>query len=364
MNAPVYVLVGGQYGSEGKGRITSMLADNFYAHVRVGGANAGHVFHHDERPWTMCCVPCGWKNPKAQLVLGAGAVVDPARMAAEVAEIEGVYGEGYVTRRLWIDPNATLTLPEDKLQEGGTAGELHHRIGSTGKGVGAARIGRLMRSTEDSLRVVRGNAEFMARWGAQVSETVVTLHRWMSSGRRVFVEGTQGSGLSLTHGPWPYVTTADTNASGLLADCGIAPSWCGGVGLVVRSMPIRVAGPSGPLRGELTWDQVSTRAGRVVSEQTTVTKKTRRIGEWDEDLLMAALLLNRPTHIFLTFGDYVDKGRNSYVRDRADASVDLLALINKINIACRSAGLDDTHVSYVSVGPKDDEGFWCEPWAG
>lgn len=359
MNKGAYVLVGGQYGSEGKGRIASMLTDKFDVHVRVGGANAGHVFYHSGRPWIMCSLPCGWKNPKAQLVLGPGAVVDPDRLAIEVKDIEQVYGEGYVIGRLWIDPNATLTLPQDKLFEGGTAGELHHRIGSTGKGVGAARIGRLERI--NPLRVVRNNPEFLARWHGQVAETVPTLHDWMTEGTRVFVEGTQGSGLSLTHGPWPFVTTSDTNASGLLSDCGIAPSWCSGVGLVVRTYPIRVAGTSGPMHDEQTWEDVSEQAGRAVSEQTTVTHKTRRVGAWDDALFRSAVLLNRPSHVFLTFGDYVDKGRNTHVRKMEDASVDLRALMHRADTICADAGLD-TKVNYVSVGPEDDQGFWCEPW--
>jgi len=131
-----------------------------------------------------------------------------------------------------------------------------------------------------------------------VGDTAAFVNECIDAGSQVLLEGTQGSGLSLTHGPWPYVTSSDTNAAQLAADAGIAPNMVETI-LVARTFPIRVAGQSGPLPGEMTWEQVG-----VAPERTTVTKKERRIGRWDWDVVFKAIRLNRPMGLALTFVDY------------------------------------------------------------
>lgn len=290
---------------DGKGTIAYHLAYEYEYHVRSGGPNAGHSFNHKGRVWKMQAVPCGWVNPNAYLIIAAGAVVDLDRIYVELREIEEV--DPSIWGRVFIDGNAIVLDERHHAIENGVDGELHQRIGSTGEGVGAVREARMAR---DPLRVdrvrdkVERNPAFFD-W-VNMKDTVVLLNEAISAGKSVLLEGTQGSGLSLIHGPWPYVTSADTNAAQLAADAGIPPHHITDVIMVVRSHPIRVAGNSGPLKNELTWEELSQRLGKEVSEKTTVTHKIRRVGEWDADLVQRAVLLNGPTSFALTFADYIN----------------------------------------------------------
>ena len=175
-------------------------------------------------------------------------------------------------------------------------GTLHARIGSTGEGVGACRHARMRRKAGEFLRYRDlSDARGLRMCGSQ---RILGAHS-------ILLEGTQGFGLSLIHGDWPNVTSHDTTAAQLLADAGVPPTRLDRVVLVARTMPIRVAGNSGPLHGETSWDDLSSRLGRPVLERTTVTKKVRRIGEWDQDLVDEAVRVNGATEIALTFLDYL-----------------------------------------------------------
>lgn len=296
-----------QLGSEGKGVIVNHIAREYGYHVRVGGPNAGHSFYYRGLVYKMQGIPCGWTNPRATLVIGAGAVISPKIILQELETIKhaGVDLRG----RFFIDGGALVISGEDHAAEGGTAGLLHATIGSTGEGVGAARIRRIRRdaASTDFAREYKVLDQYL------MEDTVHLLNAVRDAGHSILIEGTQGSGLSLIHGPWPYVTSADTNVQTLLADVGLtSPDVVIGV---ARTYPIRVAGNSGPLKNELTWAEMSKRLGRPVEEKTTVTKKVRRIGEWDGSLFRRGVMINRPTHIALTFIDYVspaDAGKTSY----------------------------------------------------
>ena len=126
------------------------------------------------------------------------------------------------------------------------------------------------------------------------------------------LEGTQGSALSLYHGFYPHVTSRDSNVAGCLAEAGIAPARVRRVVMVVRSYPIRVGGPSGPMTREISWEEVERRAelpaGTLSSpdkELTSKTKTKRRVGEFEWDSVRRAAMLNAPTDIALTFADYI-----------------------------------------------------------
>lgn len=297
----VLAVIGAQYGSEGKGVVVHHLADRFNVHVRVGGPNAGHSFKHNGRLWKMRAVPCGWTNKTAQLFIGAGAVIDPAVLAGELAAIREV--DKSIDDRLFVDADAWCIMDEDRDLERSEA--MDQEIGSTLEGVGAARARRLRRSPECDHRFFRAAPGFgmdhLVRY-----HTSFDLNALITGKDRVLLEGTQGCGLSLVHGPWPYVTSADTGAAQLLADCGIAPSRLTDVLLVMRTFPIRVGGHSGDLLKELTWEEMSERVGKKVEERTTVTNRVRRIGEWDESLILRACSLNRPGLAALMFADYLD----------------------------------------------------------
>lgn len=294
----VTAVVGGQYGSEGKGVVVAELADYNDVFIRTGGPNAGHSIIHHGKKWAMQMLPCGWINQDATLILGPGAVVSIDILNAEVAAIEKVHGIN-VSNRLYIDSRATILLHDHAVEEGHTDGRIHQRIGSTGEGVGAARRAKLMRGQE--------MCKLARDMGSEINGIVadtVTLLRHMSP-RRVLLEGTQGYGLSLHLGQWPYVTSHMCTAPQLAADAGLPgvdTCW-----MVVRTFPIRVAGNSGPLHNETTWEAVSKHCGREVIEKTTVTKKIRRVGLWDSRMVQEAAYVNGAHFISLNFADYLHK---------------------------------------------------------
>lgn len=303
MSGDILAVVGGQYGSEGKGVIVNHLANRYQAHVRVGGPNAGHSLIHGGRVFKMQSLPCGWTNPYALLVLGRGGLINFPQLLKEILEVEAA---GYEVRsRLRIDSMAGVLDERHHNSEGGVEGELHKQIGSTGEGVGAARIARIQRQP-DGFSMAQDVVHTYGLQNCIIGNVSALLMSMRDSGKNILLEGTQGSGLSLVHGPWPFVTSADTNAAQMAADVGIPPRFINRTVLVIRSNPIRVAGNSGPLKGEMTWDEMSKRLGRTVIEQTTVTKKVRRVGEWDEELVRKAVQLNAPTSFALTFADYID----------------------------------------------------------
>lgn len=311
----VLAVVGAQYGSEGKGVVVNSIAGEYDVHVRVGGPNAGHSFYHKGQLFKMQVIPCGWTNPNATIVLGRGILIDMKTLMEEIRVVKSV--DPSIIDRLVIDERAGILSPKHHAHEGGVDGEIHRRIGSTGEGVGAARVARLNRNPDDftfygQAAIESGNADLQRVVRKNTPELINSL---MRRGANVLLEGTQGSGLSLIHGPWPYCTSADTNAAQMAADVGIPARYVDRTMLVARTFPIRVAGNSGPLKDELTWDDMSTLVGKPVIERTTVTKKVRRIGRWDDALFMQACVLNAPTSIALMFADYTspeDEGKEQF----------------------------------------------------
>ena len=345
MSGRVTAVVGGQYGSEGKGVVVNEIADRYSIHVRVGGPNAGHSFYDRERlihPPTlfkMQMLPCGWTNSSAHLVIGPGAVVDLDRLADEVELVSEHLNED-VWDRVLVSGNAAVLDSRHHGLEGGVDGEMHQRIGSTGEGVGAARIARLSR---DPNKITMVRYAYHPRLPdhcimENTSEWLTEQIRW---GENVLLEGTQGFGLSLIHGPWPYVTSADTTAGQLVVDSGISPLLLTDVLMVVRTYPIRVAGNSGPMYRETTWDAISAKMGKPTIERTTVTQKVRRIGEWDEYLVERAVAVNAPTHFALMFLDYLnpqDEGQGDFTRLSHESQNFIIYLENRFDTPVAFAG--------------------------
>lgn len=277
----VTAVVGAAYGSEGKGAFIAKIAHKFGAAVRTGGPNAGHSLWHEGKVWKMRSVPVPFINPNCQLILGAGAVIDPEVLFRELEE---------TGRSIFIDHQAVVILPADREEEEHSA---LTKMGSTLEGVGAARIKKIRRDVDAPSPLAKDHFATV--------DTVRLLKHLIAKGDEVILEGTQGSGLSLHHGQWPYVTSNDTNVSQLLADAGIPPTKLKHTILVARTYPIRVGGPSGPMEDEKTWEEMG-----VTPERTTVTNKIRRISGWDSRVYQRALDLNDPCGVVLTFMDYVD----------------------------------------------------------
>lgn len=299
----LWIVIGGQMGSEGKGAVIAWLAtkgvpaDLRVIGVRVGGPNAGHsVITRDSEVLKMRHVPCTFVNPDSPLFIARGALID---LEVLHEEIEAVEKAGYTLKgRLFIAPEAVIIQHEDRALE---EAELRQRIGSTAEGVGAARAALVMRTArlacdESSLqRYLLPDMASLLRSESERSDSLVIL------------ETTQGFGLSLVaSGFYPYCTSRDITPAQALNDVGIPASVRHEVVAVFRTFPIRVAGTSGPLKGETTWEALAEQTdGYIQPEQTTVTKKTRRVGTWDPEYNTKAVAELRPSWIALTFYDYV-----------------------------------------------------------
>lgn len=334
-------LVGGQYGSEGKGAIARHVADRYSVHVRVGSPNAGHTIYWQGAKHVMQSIPCGWINPEAKIVIGRGALLNMRLLMNELVHILQYYPD--FLNRLYIDSCAGILDERFHEQEGGINGEMHRRIGSTGEGVGPARIARLERDPE-KFRLFKDVCDDYGLGECCVDGTPDLIAGWQDAGEDVMIEGTQGSGLSLLHSHWPYCTSVDTNAAGIISEVGIAPSRLTDVLMVCRTFPIRVAGNSGPMEGETAWDEISERVGHQVVERTTVTHKVRRVAHWDPELFHRSELLNAPTEIALTFCDYVDP---ALAGTRSPSQVRESALMSEF---LEEAGLTG-RVRYFGTGP-------------
>lgn len=308
----VDVLVGGQYGSEGKGNIAGHIAPEYQLLVRVGGPNAGHKVFAEPDPEVYHHLPSGARRaPNAKLLLGAGAVLRPSDLRAEINR------HGITAERLSIDPHAMIIEDGDIEEER----KLLKPISSTLRGVGAASARKIMGRG--------GKIKPRVRLAKDVSELKPFLRDSQEvfdeaflRGDRVLLEGTQGTSLSLHHGVYPHVTSRDTTVAGCLADAGVPPTRVRRVIMVCRTVPIRVGGPSGPLGIELTYEELSARCGISVdelkeTETTTTTNKQRRVAEFDWQQLRRSSALNGPTDIALTFVDYISvKNRTAFRFDQ------------------------------------------------
>lgn len=320
----VDVLIGGQYGSEGKGNVVSYLAREYDVIIRVGGPNAGHTVASTQGPYTYHHLPSGARDVKARLLLGPGMTI---RLEGLLKEIQDC---GITSDRLFIDPQATIIEDEDIQTE---QKHLVSEIASTGSGSGAASARRILERRKFGVRLAKDIPELEPYVGLEGSYRGTTADRleeayWL--GQSILLEGTQGSGLSIFHGVYPYVTSRDTNVAGCLAEAGISPSRVRKILMVVRPMPIRVGNPegdntSGPLKHETTFDEIAHDAKLDAAvlheaEKTSTTKRNRRVGWFEWEQFRKACALNAPTDIVLTFADYLNSiNRNARRFEQLDS---------------------------------------------
>lgn len=334
----VCAVVGGQFGSEGKGLIVGEISKDYGHHVRVGAANAGHTLYTwdggqvDVAPGqyekhVMQQLPCAaYANPDAALYVGPGALVSLEIFVRELITLaKWRQARGLpVMPPIYMDPRAHIITQEqiDAEQETGLA----ERIGSTStiakEGIGTAAADRVLRAercvqvgdakgTEMSQMEFRRQAmddHIAAEIGVQIRDVPMLLarDRVKLGNYHILLEGTQGTGLSNTTSFFPYCTSRNTTVAGLCADAGVAPTHVDRVILVCRTYPIRVAGPSGPFfkdSDEITWDDIGI---DPENERTTVTKKVRRVATFSMEQVEEAVVLNGATEIALTFADYID----------------------------------------------------------
>jgi adenylosuccinate synthase len=301
-NELVDVIVGGQFGSEGKGQIAAHISPEYDCLIRVGGPNAGHSVYEEPSKHVFHLLPSGCRrNQKAKLLLGPGSVINIDKILEEIAKYE-IADE--FNKRLIIDENAIIiNQTEIELEQ-----KRQKAIGSTAQGVGAATANNILaRLNADD----KHKAKYFKELAPFVGSTYEVLEKMYRNNKRVLLEGTQGTGLSLHHGIYPYVTSRDTTVSGCLSEAGISPMRVKKIIMVTRTYPIRVGGTSGTfISKEINWETVSKRSGKDLenlkqNEKTTTTKRDRRVAEFSWSLFRKACELNSPTDIALTFVDYI-----------------------------------------------------------
>lgn len=298
----VWVVVGGQYGSEGKGKIAAFitLQEQIDICVRCGGPNSGHCFVDESGEFhALRQIPTGYVRNGTRLLIPSGGLIDLEVLRREL-EILGLGPE-----RVGIDRRAMVIEERDRIVEQKLS--LRERLSSTLCGVGSAVSRRVLRG--EDVRLAK-DAAFGTTWLKPfLVDVSAEINDGIDHGKKVLVEGTQGFGLSLYHSDaYPKTTSRDTSAAACISECGISPRLVTEVVLVLRTFPIRVAGQqAGPMFEEIDWETIQRESGyqHPVAEYTTVTGKLRRVGRFDMGLALRAAAVNRPTRLAVNFLDYI-----------------------------------------------------------
>lgn len=286
------MVLGGQYGSEGKGSVVSWLAktQEFDLVIRTGSPNAGHTFKMDDGELVkMRTFPCTWySQPKAPIYLSASTIINKEVFQSE---LKFMIAHGY-EGQIMVSPQATV------IQEEAMELEKSIKTGTTGEGVGATRAAKCVRK---AVRVI--NDDYFQPF----IDTFVPSHIISNRLKHILIEGTQGYALSLDGSRYPHVTSTNLTTYRILDDSEIPFGIHEVYPLVVfRTFPIRIAGNSGYLFNETSWGRLRAIYGEhIPDEQTTVTKKTRRVGEFDPSLAHEAVLRLGAKIVVLTFVDYI-----------------------------------------------------------
>jgi adenylosuccinate synthase len=333
------IVVGAQWGDEGKGKIVDVLAGRFDIVARFnGGNNAGHTIEIDGRQFVLQLVPSGILRPDKVAVIGNGVVVNPAAL---LKEIEALEHEGIsVSGRLLISDRAHLIFPYHHLVEKELENSpLRGKIGTTARGIGPSyedKMGRrgiragdiadvsqfrclVEMAVHEKQAVLKGLGsaieldpgaiadeylELCGRLKPMIVDTGSYLRQEMQVGRSVLFEGAQGTMLDVDHGTYPYVTSSNTSAGGACTGLGISPTSISGVVGVSKAYTTRVG--SGPFPTE---DNAA--AGILIRERGrefgSVTGRSRRCGWLDLPVLRYSASLNGLDSLILTKLDVLDE---------------------------------------------------------
>lgn len=330
---PATILVGAQWGDEGKGRVADWLARDSDAVARyAGGDNAGHTVIVGTQQFKLHLVPSGIVHPGVLCILGSGMVINPLRLIEEL-DMVAAQGVDVSPRRVRISARAHLITPAhlelDGVQEKVRGSDS---IGTTGRGIGpayrdkAARSGLLaadMGDPEDLADKVReslGQANRLLkgyygltpatfegaaaaycsaaqRLAPYLADTTTVIHELLEAGRRVLCEGAQGTLLDLDHGHYPFVTSSSATAGGALTGLGFGPRYVDRVVGVAKAYCTRVG--NGPFPTEL-FDTTGDRLRKAGAEYGTTTGRPRRCGWQDALILRYAARVNGLTELVLT----------------------------------------------------------------
>ena len=333
---PVVVVVGAQWGDEGKGKVVDLLTEHAHVVARWGGgANAGHTIVVEGKKYVTHLIPSGVIHPGVACVLGEGMVIDPKTL---VEEIQTFRGQGLLARDcdLIVSGRAHLTFPHhrdlDRFREGKPGA-----IGTTQRGIGptyeskASRTGvrvedllrpeRLRRNIERNVAYVAGA---LAKYGAAVPDVDALVKEYLGyaevirpfvgdasrflyeqirAGKNVLFEGAHGVLLDLDHGTYPFVTSSSTTAGGACSSCGIGPTCIDSVVGIVKAYATRVG--NGPFPTELL-DKTGERLRDVGREFGSTTGRPRRCGWLDIPALRLTIRLSGIGSLAITKLDVLD----------------------------------------------------------
>jgi len=334
------IIVGMQYGSEGKGAFVNhalQMETGYNMSMRVQSTQSGHTIYFKNQKYIMRSIPCAWVNPNVELLLGPGAFTERDILLDEIKSINGSLG-GDVRDRLFIDKRVFEVEDRDKRKEADQ--KLDSRIGSTIHGSGSALNEKIWRKR------TRGNKNFI-EWCLANKINVVDTIDHIQKGT-LLIEGCQGAMLSIHTSPfYPYVTSREATASGILSECGISPRDVRNIFGVFRTLPIRVGGNSGPTGSvEITWEEVSRRAGyNVTPEKTSVTGRIRRIFEFSYDDMAHAIRVNKPTHLIMTFANYIAPcfGIDSWDKIDINSKRNIDTYTSVVNKLCKNITPNNTY---------------------
>ena len=327
---PATILVGGFFGDEGKGKIIAYLAKHDKPSVvaRGGvGPNAGHTVEVEGKKYGLRMVPSGFVYESARLLIGAGVLVDPEVFKREVSSF-GLKG------RIGVDWRCGI-IEKKHIEEDKSDAYLKGKIGSTGSGCGPANAARASRKAKQA-KDEKELAEFLCDVPLEVNEA-------LDNGKGVLVEGTQGFGISLLYGTYPFVTSKDTTASQMATDVGIGPTRVDEVIVVFKSFPTRVG--EGPFETQMKEEKAN--ALHIV-EYGTVTGRKRRIGEWDAKMAAYSAMINGATMVALSGVDRLDPACRG-VREYKELSKEVKDFVAKVEHDTR------VQVKLISTGPELSE---------
>jgi adenylosuccinate synthase len=328
------VVVGAQWGDEGKGKLVDVLSERADCVVRYqGGANAGHTVVIGEDQFILQQIPSGILHARTTCVIGNGVVLDPETL---FKELDGLTARGVDSAgRLFVSERAHLVLPYHKLLD--AASEKQQKIGTTGRGIGPTyedkygrrgvrvidlRDGTALRGILAE-RLDRAN-RLLAMMGAApasldehvallerlaprllplATDTGLLVHRALRAGKRVLLEGAQGALLDVDHGTYPYVTSSNTTAGGASVGSGIGPTAIDGVLGVVKAYTTRVG--NGPLPTEAL-GAGGEALQRIGGEFGAVTGRPRRCGWFDANVVRYSVRVNGLTGLAVTKLDVLD----------------------------------------------------------
>jgi adenylosuccinate synthase len=327
---PNVVIVGAQWGDEGKGKIVDLLTGHFDIVARYqGGHNAGHTVIIQGKKYVLHLIPSGILHPKKSCVIGNGVVVDLQALRTEIAELEaaGIECRG----RLRVSNRAHIILPYHRSLE--TADEAQrgsNRIGTTNRGIGPAyedkmgRRGLRVATLANPATLRRILEENLARSGARLdleslyreiqalagelegyfADTADYLNRAIDQGKSVLFEGAQGTLLDVDHGTYPFVTASNATAGGAATGTGVGPTRIDGVIGIVKAYTTRVG--EGPFPTELT-DAVGEGIRKRGQEYGASTGRPRRCGWFDAVVAGYARLINNLDTLVITKLDVLDE---------------------------------------------------------